>query len=384
MSETQDSENQDKQDLENDPATAALPAPATERRSGGGIAWLALLVAVLAFVAVGYTIYDDWRTGQEIDLSSGNVEAALSNLGERINATNAALTSTAAEFEALAQADAGVSNKIDALNLQQADIDERLRLLNSLPIRISNTEAALATLQGVSAGARDTWLLGEAEYYMQLANAQLQLAGNPELAGLALGMADDRVAQLANPALTNVRIAIADEIAKLAGMQTPDIEGITLKLSSLARVVESLPLRPVERIADEVDEAPDEEMGRLDRAWNSVKTATSGIIKHRTTDEEVMPLISPDAEYFLRTNLALQMQTARLALLRGEQQVYEASLDDAALWLGLYFDANSSQVTAALESIDELRGGMFAAEMPDISESLHLLRRHNSVVETAQ
>ena len=374
MSETEENE-------ENEAATTVRP----ERKSaGGGIAWLALLVAVGASIAVSYTIFEDWRAKQEIDLSSGNVEASLSNLSGRINATNDALTGTAAEFEALAQADAGVANRIDALNLEQADINERLRLLNSLPIRIGNTEAALATLQGVSAGARDTWLLGEAEYYMQLANAQLQLAGNPELAGLALGMADDRVAQLANPALTNVRIAIADEVAKLAGMQTPDVEGITLKLSSLARVVESLPLRPVERIEDPVSEAADEEMGRLDRAWDSVKTATSGIIKHRTTDEEVMPLISPDAEYFLRTNLALQMQTARLALLRGEQQVYEASLDDAALWLELYFDANSSQVAAALDSIAELRGGMFAAEMPDISESLLLLRRHNSVVENAQ
>jgi uroporphyrin-3 C-methyltransferase len=363
---------------------AATTVQAERKSGGGGVAWLALLVAVGASLAASYTIYQDWRAKQEIDLSSGNVEASLSNLSGRINATNDALSGTAAEFEALSQADAGVANRIDALNLEQADVNERLRLLNSLPTRVSNTEAALATLQGVSAGARDTWLLGEAEYYMQLANAQLQLAGNPELAGLALGMADDRVAQLANPALTNVRIAIADEVAKLAGMQTPDVEGITLQLASIARVIESLPLRPVERIEDPVSDAPDEDMGSFDRAWESVKTATSGIIKHRTTDEEVMPLISPDAEYFLRTNLALQMQTARLALLRGEQQVYEASLNDAALWLELYFDANSSQVVAALDSIDELRGGMFAAEMPDISESLLLLRRHNSVVENAQ
>ena len=86
---------------------------------------------------------------------------------------------------------------------------------------------------------------------MQLANAQLQLAGDPELAALALGMADERIAQLANPALTNVRIALADEVATLEGMQTTDVEGVTLKLASIARVVETLPLRPVDRIEDE-------------------------------------------------------------------------------------------------------------------------------------
>ncbi len=361
-----------------------LPPEKPKRSGGGAVAWLALLVAVLALGAVGYTIYSDWRTQRQAESASGDFEASLDSLGRRIDDSNAAIGAVAEDIVALTSADTSTDDAVAALKLQLADIGERLQLLNSLPVRIANTEAALANLQGVSAGARDTWLLGEAEYYMQLANAQLQLAGNPELAGLALGMADERVAQLANPALTNIRIALADEIAALAGMQTPDIEGITLQLASLAREVEKLPLRPVERIAEEGGEASDEEMSRLDRAWNSIKSATSGMIKHRTTDEKVMPLISPDAEYFLRTNLALQMQTARLALLRGEQSVYESSLADAARWLGRYFDANSTQVATAIETLDSLRGAMVDAEVPDISQSLQLLRQYNSVVETAQ
>lgn len=371
MSETEDS------------STDTITEPAA-KPAGRGVAWLALLLSALALAAVGFTLYQDWRAKQEVDLSSGNVEASISNLGARIATINDALLAAETRLDALAQNGAGTAGELDALQLAQADVNERLRLLNSLPIRIGNAEAALAAMQGVTDGARDTWLLGEAEYYMQLANAQLQLAGNPELAALALGMADDRIAQLANPALTNVRIAIADEVAALEGMQIPDVAGITLKLVSLTHVVESLPLRSVERIADDVSDTSDAEMGRLDRAWQSVKSATSGIIKHRTTDEEVMPLISPDAEYFLRTNLTLQMQTARLALLRGEQQVYEASLSDAEQWLRRYFDAGNSQVGAALASIEELQGGMFAAESPDISGSLRLLRRHTAVSENAQ
>ena len=378
MSDTEDINTQDIETADNDTA----PDPQAVRGSfGGGIAWLALLLSAVALLAVGYTIYEDWRTQQDLALDSGNIEASLTNLSGRIDATNSAVSGTPANLEALAQADTGISSRVDLL---ERDIGERLRLLDSLPTRISSTEAALAALQGVSAGARDIWLLGEAEYYMQLANAQLQLAGNPELAVLALGMADERVAQLANPALTNVRIAIADEVVSLNGMRTPDIEGITLKLASLARVIESLPLRPIERIEDAASAVTDEEASRLDRAWNSVKSATSGLIKHRTTDEEVMPLISPEAEYFLRTNLALQMQTARLALLRGERQVFEESLSDAVIWLELYFDANSSQVEAAVGSIKALHGGMFAAETPDISASLRLLRQYNSIAETAQ
>ena len=372
------SDTEEKQTAEEETAPESQPV---RKSSGGGVAWLALLVSVVALLAVAYTIYEDWRTQQNLALDSGNIEASLSQLSGRIDTTSSAVAGTSAELDALAQADANVSGKIDLL---ERDISERLRLLDSLPVRISSTEAALASLQGVSAGARDTWLLGEAEYYMQLANAQLQLAGNPELAVLALSMADERIAQLADPALTNVRIAIADEIAALSGMLTPDIAGITLQLASLARVIETLPLRPIDRIEDEASAVADDTTSRLDRAWNSVKSATSDLIKHRTTDEAVMPLISPQAEYFLRTNLTLQMQTARLALLRGEQEVYEESLQDAVDWLQRYFDANSNQVSAALASLNDLRGGMFAAEAPDISDSLRLLRQYNSVAESAQ
>ncbi|MGI9200654.1 MAG: uroporphyrinogen-III C-methyltransferase [Woeseiaceae bacterium] len=379
MSETPDIEEKIEEKIE----TEAV-APRARKSGSGGVAWLALLLAIAALGVVAYTTYQDWRAAQAIDLNEGNVEASLRSLGARIDATNDTIAGTAAQFDGLAQADASSDDAIAALKLAQADIDERLRLLNSLPIRISNTEAALAAMQGVSDGARDNWLLGEAEYYMQLANAQLQLAGNPDLAALALGMADERIAQLANPALTNVRIALADEVAALAGMQTTDIEGVTLKLASIARVVETLPLRPIERIESDAAAEPEEEMGPMDRAWSKFKGATSDMIKHRTTDETVMPLISPQAEYFLRTNLALQMQTARLALLRGERQIYESSLNDSAEWLSTYFDATSSQVAAALDTIAELKGAMVAAENPDISASLRLLRRHTSVSENTQ
>ena len=374
------SEKDENEDSSQPDETVASPKPSA-RQASAGVAWLALLVAVVALVAVGYTIYEDWRTQQDLQLSSGNIEASITNLGGRIDSARDALTAIESELAALAEADNNVADNFAAL---ERDLDNRLRQVDSLPIRIGNLEASIASLQGVSEGARDTWLLGEAEYYMQLANAQLQLASNPDLAALALGMADERIAQMANPALTNVRIAISDELAALDGMSTPDVEGITLKLASLANVVATLPLRPIERIEEDVTDNSVEELGRLDRAWSSVKQATSGMIKHRTTDEQVMPLISPEAEYFLRTNLGLQLQTARLALLRGEQSVFAESLSDASEWLRTYFDVNSAQVSAATASIDELKGGMFDVAAPDISGSLQLLRRYNSVTESAQ
>ena len=101
-------------------------------------------------------------------------------------------------------------------------------------------------------------------------------------------------------------------------------------------------------------------------------------------DQARLARLSPDAEYFLRNNIALQLQAARLALLRGEAAIFEQTLDDTSALLADYFDADSPQVAGALETIAEIRGQVFAAEVPDISESLRLLRQYRTLSENAQ
>ena len=276
--------------------------------------------------------------------------------------------------------DPGVDAAIDGL---RRELDERIRLLSSLPARISTLEGSVASLAGVSEGARDAWILAESEYYMQIANAQLQLANNPHLASLALRMADERIVQLANPALTDVRRAISDELATLDVMEKPDIEGATLTLASLARVVDSLPIASGADADEEAPEADPEQSG-ASRAWSSVKNAMSGLVKVTPPEQAKLVQLSPDAEFFLRNNIALQLQSARLALLRGEQAIFEQTLDDTSALLNEYFDTDSAAVTGALDTIAEIRGHIFTVATPDISESLRLLRQFRTLNESAQ
>jgi uncharacterized protein HemX len=358
-----------------------MPEAKPARKSGAGVAWLAVFLSFVALAAVGYTIAQDWRNRSSESESGASLERSVAGLRDRVEASDETLGRLEKGLGELGQA--GTSSTAELAELRR-DLDTRAGLFDSLPPRMSNLENTMSALQGVSAGARDTWLLAEAEYYMQIANAQLQLAGNPHLAALALGMADERVLQLANPALTDVRRTLSDELAALELMDKPDIEGVTLTIASLARVVDSLPLREQEAAQAESAAATDDGTSGVDRAWSSVKGAVSGLVKVTPTDQTSMPLIAPDAVYFLRTNLALQLQTAKLALLRGEKAVFEQSLDDAAAWLQQYFDVDSAQVTSVLQTIDEIRGGMFSVTPPDISESLRLLRQFKTLSETAQ
>jgi uncharacterized protein HemX len=362
---------------EPDPEPKLESVERPRRAKGAGIAWLALLLSILAAAGVGYMAIQDWRAQRSADTSSDS----LVDLRNRIASSNESLTTLNEGIANLAQTDAQTSAELETM---RQDVESRLQLFDSLPSRLSNLENSMSSLQGVSAGARNTWLLAEAEYYMQIANAQLQLAGNPQLATLALGMADERVVQLSDPALTEVRQAIADELAALEVMDKPDIQGITLTLASLARVIDSLPLRQIAEAKAEENAEIDPDLSGVDRAWASVKGAVSGLVKVTGPDQTAIPLLTPDAIYFLRTNLTLQLQAARLALLRGEQAVFRQSLDDAAAWLEQYFDAESAQVGSALETIDEIRGGMFTVAAPDISQSLRLLRQYKTLVEPAQ
>jgi uroporphyrin-3 C-methyltransferase len=361
-----------------EPQAVADTVPRPARKSGsGGVAWLALLLSLVASAGIGYKLVQDWRAQGDADQNA----SSLAELRSGITASNESLANLDNKHSQLAQADTRAAAELERL---RQDFDKRLELLDSLPARMSSFENSLATLQGVSTGARDTWLLAEAEYYMQIANAQLQLAGNSHFAALALGMADERLVRLANPALTDVRRALSDELAALEVMGQPDIEGATLTLASLARVVDALPLRHMQQ-SETIDEAAvDPDLSGADRAWASVKGAVANLVRVTPPDETAIPLLTPDAIYFLRTNLTLQLQAARLALLRGEQAVFEQSLDDAAAWLNTYFDAESAQVESALQTIAEIRGGMFAVTVPDISESLRLLRQFNSIAESAQ
>ncbi len=342
----------------------AAPRPS---RMPLAISSLALIVALVAVAATAFMWLGE--RGRD-DAATAGVQNALQDL-------NDALHNNRQQLSALGNRDSELESNIEnSIERTERLLQQQQRAFEALPGRLSAVEASLAALQGISAGVRDTWTLAEAEYFMEIANAQLNLARNPELALAALELADERIAKLAAPGLTDVRRALANELRALESLEAPDIEGAALTLASLAGTVESLPLRevivpPGQRPVDVADE-----LSGMERALASLKSAMSDVVSVRRTDQPVTPLLPPDAVYFLRTNLKLQLQAARLALLQNEQALFEQSLDDAAAWLQEYFDPETTPVSSTLETINELRASRFSLMRIDIGRSLTLLRRY--------
>ncbi len=348
--------------------------------------WLWILLLLAAAAVAGYWYFAGLVGGGARTVAAD--EEALAGLRRDTSTQLAAIRDSLADIDerlaAVESRGSGAEEDLDSLRESLADFGEMSAAIESFESRLQSVERSLDSLQGIPGDARDVFLLAEAEYYMQIANAQLQLAGNPELAALALEQADDRLSQLADPALTDVRRALADERAALEVMEQRDIAGVTLTLGSLAQVVESLPVQTSDAELPDTSAAPVEDESGLDRAWQSVKNAFGGVFEYTAPTDPDRPLLTPGSEPLIRSNLALQLQAARLALLRGEQELFRQSLDDAERWLTAYFDTGSASVAGALDTVRDIRDEYRQSERPDISESLRLLRQYQALAETAR
>ncbi|MEM8981517.1 MAG: uroporphyrinogen-III C-methyltransferase [Pseudomonadota bacterium] len=381
-------------DADEAPAMATPPpppppeTPARNERRGGG---LALIISVAALATSAVALYQAMRSPSDAQPVAATVATpatdtasseALEALRRDLTATGESSATNRTAIDALETAQAALQRQLAEFDRQ---IGQRQDLLESLPGRVENVEQSVAGIQGIAAGTRTEWLLAEAEYYLQLANAQLQLARNPTLAAYGLELADQRVRELSDPAYTPVRRALADEMRALASVEQDDLEGVALQLASLADVVATLPLRDdvaeqrAQLSGDDTATAEDTAEGSFGRLWRAAGEQLGKGFRVRKLDESLTPLLSPEASYFLRTNLALKLDTARLALLRNEQDAFGRSLTDARSWLREYFDTDSAAVASALTTLTELSDAQLSTTYPDISGSLTLLRRTRSL-----
>ena len=302
--------------------------------------------------------------------TSEQMPLELEDLIGRLDALENSSADTEAAMQALAE------------QVTQAESAEGFdpALLDELNERIEQAEAAAsAAPQPVAVPVNQDFALEEIESYLRVANRQLQLAGNFAAAETALGLADERLAQLDDPAFLGVRSEIADEIAALQRVEQPDLTGIALALSALSEQASGLALKGHERVApatapDQTNAAAGSQSG-WDRFVASVQAALKGLVAVRRTDSAVEPLLPPDEVYFLYRNLELKLEVARLALLQRNQEVYRTSLRGVRSWLNTYFDTQDGSVANALNQIADLEGKQIAPTLPDISGSLQQLQQ---------
>jgi len=96
-------------------------------------------------------------------------------------------------------------------------------------------------------------------------------------------------------------------------------------------------------------------------------------VRRRVSEEE--SLLSLEDKDYLRQGLWLQLESARLALMRNDAGVYASSLDRVEGTLEQFFKHGSPPVQALLNDVAAMKQLEIAPEMPNISAPWTQLRQ---------
>ena len=377
--------------------SSAVPAVSTPAKDPAKAHWAASLALILAILGVGLSIYT-WYATQV----AGQLEAGR-ELG-RLDGVDRELTRLVTEQSGLqVRIDAALSQNLDdkrevleSIEAAQSELDARFKsLADEQAGALARQNDEISSLAGTLAATRtqlgsveEDWTLREVAHLLLLANQRLSLLGDAELAKRALTLADDRLRSVADPAILEVRRALSKELSALERVQFPDISGIALDLSSLVQAVSALPLKGDGDRPDWIADAQADQSGKdsstaspVDKdkpgffaAWMSRLADDLGsLIRVRRVDETQSPKLDNSERFLAFENLRLHLLVAQLAVLRSDQAVYEENLTTARTWLNDYFES-SSESQRFDARLSELMQIDIAQELPDISESLTLLR----------
>lgn len=372
--------NQEIEELADDPVDRLLhkKKPAS---SGMPIAVLALLVAL---ASVSATAWQWWQTQQADDAGAGvndtlnSLRADQRQLGQSISAIEEQLASTRAavdpaEFARVSDRLKVVDNQLARIQGQstedQASISALQGSIRSLEQRLSATESGLITVAASSQNSSVELNIAEIDFLLRTASERLSLFSDPVAADLALLAADVQLDALNDPMFLSVRQRIATARQALASIPVLDRVQLTSILTDMQSKIAALPF------SGEEDTAPAAELAEDAGWWESFKNTMSGLVTVRRRAPEDQSLLSLEDKDYLRQGLWLQLESARLALMRNDADTWNRSLNRVEATIEQFFREGASSNQAFLLDIAGLRQVDIARSMPDISAPWNQLKQ---------
>ncbi|CAA0102370.1 Protein HemX [Zhongshania aliphaticivorans] len=323
------------------------------KKSSNVLGLLALLIAIVALLVVGWMYQQDQLNA-----------AQTQNLSKSVTAELRSLTASQAEFNAL------ISAQREALAQLRSDSSARLDALSRRSQGLEVTVQSLATVD------RRDWLLAEAEYLLRLANQRAQLSRDPRSAARLLSSADEILRDLDDAALHPVRAELAKEIGALQRSAELDVEGNYLALQALALEAEKLKIYKApsyEPVVVEQEQSGWQQRleGGITAAWEKLRS----YIRIRHHEQNFRAQLAPEQEAALRASLQLMFEQAQLALLANRPALYQRALEKSAAWLNRYYQLDEHR-DALLEQITTLAAVPVGTEIADISASMASLKEY--------
>jgi uroporphyrin-3 C-methyltransferase len=294
------------------PAAPLRSTPAGARRGGGTLA-IALLLALLALGGSGYVGWQQWQQQRQTRADSQTLSAVQGRLAT------------------LEEERAGERQRLGDAIQQERSLREEVQ---GLALRSRALEGAVAKLSEQTLSTHDAMLLDEAESLLRMGQQRYQLFHDAAGAASALALADQALAALNDNAYAEVRQSLKAERAALSKSQPAGEQTALGTLSQLRDALASLPLKPLDHLAD----------AGTPGVWARIQAALAGVITVRR--DNGAPLAVADAR-FARELVALELAQAQAALLAHDDTSYAAAIARAQAGLGAQFDINAAPVAEA-------------------------------------
>lgn len=346
-------------------ANTDSPNEKPTKQSAGWAGKIALLLALLAIIGVGY-LY--WLQLESKNSVAATQAQASSELDDKLQTSKQQQNSQLSNLKNQLQALESKANA-DAANIEEL----QTRLTRSI-------QQITATQQNT----RKDWILAEAEYLLRLANQRVLMEQTPQGALKLLRSADKILKETDDVTIYAVRKALAADVAALEAVPELDTEGLFLRIGALNAQVSQLKLIPLteqhklpEIVADVSNETFTETWtDNLKKAWATIADKFNQLVVIQDRDAPVEPLLSPQQNYYLQQNLHLMLEQAQLSLLQRKTSTYENSLTKAEDWIATYFESGDSTTKALVRSLQELKQINVSPVLPDISGSLNALKKY--------
>lgn len=353
--------------------------PSTRRtRSGGLLSGLAIL---LALGAAALSVWLWWQERGPEPGANPELQARLDSLEQAQSRQAADLAALQSSVEATGQRAPNTQALESELAEQQArsraleqDLEAQASYARTLQQAIESMQARLTAVESGLAAQAPARLdapmqldLAGVEYLLRLAPERLILFHDIRSADQALEHADARLEGLDNPMHIALRQGIADARQALAETTLPKPVEISARLDSLQARLAGL------GFADGQGEAADADTPAADAAaegpgwWERLKASLAGLVTVRHAADDTTSRLTFDDKDMLRQGLWMQVEAARLALMRHDQSAWEDALERASRVLERWFDPSSGAYRAVHEEVEALSELNIDPELPDIS-----------------
>lgn len=304
------------------------------------------------------------------------------NTRHKFNEVEKSLSHKLETYQALNQQSLALAKQAEERSTQA---NARTVLLEQKLAESRDQQEVLQTLYNQLAENRESTAVAEVEQLLNIANQQLQLAGNVKSALLALQAAQKRLQPIDLPRATQLRETLDLEIEKLRDLPQIDVISMSAQLTYLSELCSTLPLiserQPTLNANAAQKKSPTAENNALQRFGFAIWEDIRNLITVERIDKPEPPLLAADHAFYLRENLKLRLLTARIALLQHDEATYKADLNTIQSWLNQYFDTKHPNTIKAFNLLKKLSSNNISIELPQLTDSLAAVNRYKLSLE---